>query len=257
MAYDKIFDLSGDVALVVGGAGGLGQELCKGFADMGANVVIADMESKKAEEVKEYIESIGQECMLYDINILDENKVAEMVDKIVNKFGSIDILMNAVGTNIWQKAEEYTVENWDKVMDVNLKGTFIVSREVGKQMIKQGGGRIISISSVRSMLGFPENYTAYCAAKGGLNMYTKCLAAEWAKYNIRVNAIAPTFVKTPLTKEMLSDEKTKQSIINRIPLRRLGQPSDLVGAVLYFASDASSFITGQILFIDGGLTSVQ
>jgi gluconate 5-dehydrogenase len=257
MSYRDYFDLTGKVALVVGGSGGIGVEISKGYADMGADVVVASRNTEKAANLKKYIEGIGRKCLLYNVDILDEQAVIQMVKDVVKEFGRIDILMNAAGTNIWQKAEEYTVENWDKVMDLNLKSVFIVSREVGKQMIKQGGGKIISISSVRSMLGFPENYTAYCASKGGLNMYVKCLAAEWAKYNITVNAIAPTFIETPLTKTMLSDENTKNTLIRRIPLGRLGQPDDLVGAAIYFASKASDFITGQILFADGGVTSVQ
>jgi gluconate 5-dehydrogenase len=257
MLYTELFGLKDKVALVIGGAGGIGQEISKIYAEFGADVVIASRKPEAGAEVKAYIESLGRKCLLYKVDVLDEAAVENMVSNIVSELGAIDILLNAAGTNIWQKAQEYSVENWDKVMDLNVKGTFIACREVGKQMIKQQGGKIINISSVRSFLGYPENYTAYCASKGAVNMYTKCLAAEWAKFNINVNAVAPTFIETPLVADMLSDEKTKQSLINRIPLGRLGKPADLVGTVLYFSSKASDFITGQILFADGGVTCVQ
>ncbi|HOV79041.1 MAG TPA: glucose 1-dehydrogenase [Bacillota bacterium] len=257
MKYANMFDLKGKVALVVGGTGGLGKDMALGLAEYGADVVVASRNPAKGHDVVEQILRLGRQAWAAQVDILNEQSVRRLVDEIIAKTGHIDILVNAAGTQIWQKAEEYTSENWDAVMDMNLKGTFLVCREVGREMIRQGGGKIISISSVRSMLGYPENYTAYCASKGGLNMYTKCLAAEWAKYNINVNAIAPTFIETPLTRGMLSDKKTCNALLNRIPLKRLGRPEDLVGALIYFASPASDFITGQILFCDGGVTSTQ
>ncbi len=257
MKYEKIFDLNGKAALVIGGTGGLGKDMGLVLAEYGADVVVASRNPEKGQEIVKQVQALGRKSWAEKVNIVDEHDVKNLVDEIVNKMGHIDILINCAGIQLWQKAEEYTEENWDTVIDLNLKGTFFVCREVGKQMIRQGGGKIINISSVRSLLGFPENYTAYCAAKGGLNMYTKCLAAEWAKYNIKVNAIAPTFIETPLTQAMLSDEQMRNALINRIPLKRLGQPEDLVGAALFFASPASDFITGQILFADGGVTSTQ
>ncbi|MFZ5634021.1 MAG: SDR family NAD(P)-dependent oxidoreductase [Bacillota bacterium] len=257
MKYTDIFSLKGKVALVIGGTGGLGKDMALGLAEYGADVVVASRHPEKGQDVVDRILALSRRAFAARVDILDAASVRSLVDDIIAGMGHIDILVNCAGTQIWQKAEEYTEENWDTVVDMNLKGTFLACREVGREMIKQGGGKIINISSVRSILGFPENYTAYCASKGGLNMYTKCLAAEWAKYNIKVNAIAPTFVETPLTKGMLADEKTFNTLINRIPLRKLGQPEDLLGAVIYFASPASDFITGQILFADGGVTSTQ
>ena len=257
MKYEKIFDLSSKVALVIGGTGGLGKDMALALAEYGADVVVASRHPENGKDVVEQIQRLGRRAQALAVDILNEDDVRELTAKVVAEFRRIDILLNGAGTNVWQKAEEYSVENWDKVVDINLKGTFIVSREVGKYMIQQGGGKIINISSVRSLLGYPENYTAYCESKGGLNMYTKALAAEWAKYNIKVNSIAPTFVETPLVADMLADEKTKTTLINRIPLGRLGKPEDLVGAVVYFSAPASDFITGQILFADGGVTSTQ
>ncbi|MHB1653579.1 MAG: SDR family NAD(P)-dependent oxidoreductase [Desulfitobacteriaceae bacterium] len=259
MKFNQMFDLTGKVALAIGGTGGIGQEtaLALALAEQGADVVVASRHPENGQDVITKIKKLGRRAAAIAVDILDEESVRAMAAKVVAEFGSIDILINGAGTNIWQRAEEFSVENWDKVVDINLKGTFIVSREVGKYMIKQGSGKIINISSVRSLLGYPENYTAYCASKGGLNMYTKALAAEWAKYNIKVNAVAPTFIETPLVAHMLADEKTRTSLINRIPLGRLGQPADLVGAIVYFAAPASDFITGQILFADGGVTATQ
>lgn len=257
MKFDKMFDLTGKVAMVIGGTGGIGKDIALALAEQGADVVIASRHPQNGQDVVAQIQKLGRRAETVAVDILDESGVCMMTDRVVAEFGRIDILVNGAGTNIWQKAEEYSVENWDKVVDMNLKGTFLVSREVGKYMIAQGGGKIINISSVRSLLGYRENYTAYCASKGGLNMYTKALAAEWAKYNIKVNAVAPTFIETPLVADMLADAKTRTTLINRIPLGRLGQPADLVGAVIYFAALASDFVTGQILFVDGGVTSTQ
>ncbi len=257
MKYGNIFDLKGKVALVVGGTGGLGKDMCIALAEHGADVAVASRNPEKAKELVDGILGRGRQSWACEVDIMSEESIRQLVAGIIAETGHIDILVNAAGTQIWQKAEDYTQENWQTVLDMNLKGTFLVCREVGKEMINQRRGKIVNISSVRSMLGYPENYTAYCASKGGLNMYTKCLAAEWAKHNINVNAIAPTFIETPLTKGMLSDQETYNTLLNRIPLRRLGRPEDLVGALIYFVSSASDFVTGQILFVDGGVTSTQ
>jgi len=215
------------------------------------------MNGDGAEEVARIIAAQGGKAIGRKVNMLDENQLRALVDEIDRLYGRLDILVNAGGTMVWQKAEDFTEENWDKVIDINLKGVFLTCREAGRLMIRQRRGKIMSISSVRGKLGFPENYTAYCASKGGLNLYTKCLAAEWAKYNINVNAIAPTFIRTPLTEGMLSDPKTYDQLQNRIPLHRLGTPADIVGAALFLSSRASDFITGHILYVDGGVTCTQ
>ncbi|CEP69149.1 Polyketide synthase/Fatty acid synthase, KR [Moorella glycerini] len=255
--YRNLFDLNGQVALVVGGTGGIGRAMTLALAQYGADIVVASRKAGAATDLQQEIESLGRKYLAFAVDILNAGELRAMVDKIDATFGRLDILVNTAGTNIWQKAEEYSEENWDRVLDVNLKGVFLTCREVGRLMIRQRKGKIISISSVRGKLGFPENYTAYCASKGGLNLYTKCLAAEWAKYNINVNAIAPTFIETPLVADMLADQETYNKLVNRIPLHRLGVPADLVGATLFFASRASDFITGQILYVDGGVTCTQ
>lgn len=255
--YRDLFDLSGRVALVVGGTGGIGRDIALALAQYGADVIIASRRPEAGEEVVKAMAATGRRCTSLKADILNAGDLRNLMDTIDNMYGQLDILVNAAGTNVWQKAEEYSEENWDKVVDTNLKGVFLTCREAGRLMIRQRRGKIINISSVRGKLGFPENYTAYCASKGGLNLYTKCLAAEWAKYNINVNAIAPTFIETPLVSNMLADPETYNRLVNRIPLRRIGMPGDLVGAAIFFASRASDFITGQILYVDGGVTCTQ
>jgi gluconate 5-dehydrogenase len=255
--YKNLFNLTGQVAVVTGGSGGLGYDMCLALAANGADIVVASRNPQNAAALVAEVEALSRRALALKVDVLQAKDLSQMVETVIDQFGRIDILINCAGTQVWQKAEEYTEENWDKVIDLNMKGTFLACREVGKAMIKAGRGKIINLSSVRSLLGFPENYTAYCASKAGVNLYSKCLAAEWAKYNINVNAIAPTFVETELTRGMLDDPKVKEGLINRIPLHRLGQPGDLVGAVLFFASQASDFITGQVLFVDGGVTSTQ
>ncbi|MFX0210320.1 MAG: SDR family NAD(P)-dependent oxidoreductase, partial [Candidatus Hodarchaeota archaeon] len=152
-------------------------------------------------------------------------------------------------------AEEYPYDDWTKVIDTNVTGMFLCNQEVGKVMIKQRKGKIINISSVRGRYGLPRNYVAYCTSKGAVDMITRTLACEWAKFNVLVNAIAPTVIETPLTAHILANPEFAQSMKNRIPLGRWGFPDDLIGAIVYFASDASNFITGQILYVDGGVTT--
>lgn len=258
MKYRDMFSLDGKVAVVVGGCGGLGQAIVEGLATWGADVAVADLDPDRCPELLKRVEDLGRRAMACRMNIVDEDSVRRGVEEIVSHMGRIDILVNAAGTMVWQAAEEYSLENWRRVVDTNLTGVFLTCREVGRVMISQGqGGKIISISSVRGQLGYPRDYTAYCASKGGLNLYTKALAAEWARYRINVNAVAPTFIETPLTSGMLSDPATRQKLLDRIPLHRLGTPSDLVGAIVFLASPASDFITGHVLLVDGGVTCTQ
>lgn len=257
MDYKKVFDLTEKVAVITGGTGGLGREMGIVLGSYGASIALVAKNKERGEDLLKVYQSMGMKGSFIETDVTREDSVREMKERVLEEYGRVDILINGAGTNIWQKAEEYTVENWDLVMDINVKGTFLCCRELGLPMIERRRGKIINISSVRSKLGFPADYTAYCASKGAINSYTKCLAAEWAKYSINVNAIAPTFIRTPLTESMLSDQETYRSLIQRIPLQRIGAPQDLSGAILFFASEASDFITGQILFVDGGITATQ
>ena len=193
--------------------------------------------------------------MRFDIKQADE--IIRLVDDAVREYGRLDIMVNCVGTHIEKPAEELTAEDWDQVHDTNLRGAFLLSQAAGRRMIEQRKGKQIHISSVRSLLGIRRGFAAYTSSKAGMNLLVKQLATEWAQYNINVNGIAPTFIRTELVRHYLEDEDFYNALVGRIPLTRVGEPLDIVGATVFFASPAADFITGQILFIDGGVTATQ
>ncbi|SHI14609.1 gluconate 5-dehydrogenase [Sporobacter termitidis DSM 10068] len=255
--YRNMFTLEGKKAVIAGGAGGLGLQISAALMQNGADIAVADMEPAKVAELEKETRDAGRQFLGVRTDILDTASIDEMVDTVIARFGRMDILINAAGMNILKKAEEYDEASWDKVMDLNVKGTHLVTKAVGKHMIAQRYGRIISISSVRSILGMPQDYIAYCASKGAVNMYTKQLACEWAKYGITCNAIAPTFTRTPINAFQLDDPEFYNKLINRIPLGRICTPRDICAAMVYLAGDAAAFVTGQILGVDGGITIIQ
>lgn len=255
MGYRNLFDLKDKVAIVTGGAGGLGRPTALGLADFGANVVVTSRDLGKLEAVKHEIERLGRKALAIQCDVTKPADVENMVKQTVDKFGKIDILITYAGMNIPKPAEEYPYEDWEKVMNLNVTGVFLTCREVGKAMIKQKQGKIINISSVRGAYGLPRNYAAYATSKGAVIALTKQLATEWAKFNIKVNAIAPTVIATELTAHIMANPELSKNMKSRILLGRWGYPDDLIGAIVYFASEASNFVTGQILFIDGGVTS--
>lgn len=255
MGYRNLFDLTDKVAIVTGGAGGLGRPTSLGLADFGANVVVTDIKREALEKVKSEIEQLGRESLAITCDVTNPEDVKKMVKQTMDKFGRIDILVTYAGRNIPKPAEEYPYEDWKSIIDLNVTGVFLCNQEVGKVMIKQKRGKIVNVSSVRGRYGLKRNYIGYCTSKGAVDMITRTLACEWAKFNVLVNAIAPTVVETPLTAHILANPDFAKSMKDRIPLGRWGFPDDLIGAVIYFASDASNFITGQILYIDGGVTT--
>ena len=178
-----------------------------------------------------------------------------MVEDVLKVFPGIDILVNAAGLAIRKPADSFPIDDWQRVMDVNAKGTWLCCQAVGRIMIKQKGGKIINVSSVRGRYGLPAGYAAYCPSKGAVDTLTRTLACEWAKHNVLVNAIAPTVVETELTKELLADVEYARTMKARIPMGRWATTDDIVGPCVFFASDASNFVTGQILYIDGGVTT--
>jgi NAD(P)-dependent dehydrogenase (short-subunit alcohol dehydrogenase family) len=255
------YRLDGRVAVVSGGTGAIGHRLAAAFAGVGAKVAIVGRSGSDAKEIAKEIEGLGSEALLVSADVTTKADADRAIDETVQKFGRVDIIVNAVGggagTALYP-AEEYPEAEFDRIMDLNLRSDLLPTQAAARAMIKGGrGGRVLHISSVRGQLGINAGYLAYVAAKGALNAITRQQATEWAKYGINVNAIAPTFVSTPQVASMLADETFKANLLARIPLNRIAETDDLVGAALFFCSDASSFVTGQVLTLDGGLTATQ
>lgn len=250
------FSLQGKVVLVTGASRGIGQAIALGLAHAGADVVITARKNKaRLEEVCRQIEEMGRRCAAYTVDVRFPDQVEEMVARAWEKMGRIDVLVNNAGVIIPQTAEEVTEETWDETLDTNLKGVFFCSQAVGQRMIAAGiEGRIINLASQMSFVASPK-HAAYCASKGGVVLLTKALAVDWAKHKIRVNAIAPTVVKTDMIRLLYPDDEAMKPSIARIPLGRAGEPEDFMGAAIFLASDASDLVTGAILRVDGGRTA--
>jgi gluconate 5-dehydrogenase len=255
------FRLDGRAALVSGGSGGIGVRICEALAGVGANVAIVGRDEGRLQSAREAVERAGPQALVLGADVTKESEADRVVDETVAAFGRLDVLINAVGGGAGaalHDAEVYLESDWDWIIDLNLRSQFLVSKAAARAMIAGGrGGRILNISSVRGQLGIRLGYSAYVAAKGAMDALNRQHATEWAKHGITVNAIAPTFVRTPQVESLLADESFREGLVNRIPLGRVAEPDDLVGAVLYFSSDASSFVTGQLLTLDGGLTASQ
>jgi len=247
--------LTGKTAVVVGGAGGIGHAQALGLAEAGADVIVASRKLEHLEPVAKEIQARGRKSLAVAVEVTDEKSVAAMVDSVLKTFPHIDILVNAHGLAIRRPADAFPIDEWQQVMDINTRGTFLTCQAVGRVMIKQRSGKIINVSSVRGRYGLPVDYAAYCASKGAVDTLTRTLACEWAKHNVLVNALAPTIVETELTRPALADPEYAKRMKSRIPLGRWAMPEDIVGATIFFASKASDFITGQILYIDGGVTT--
>jgi gluconate 5-dehydrogenase len=255
--YRNLYRLEGKVALVAGGAGGIGSAISEGLAAFGATVVVCGIPGAECEALAGEIESQGGHAWGAELDILDVARVRQFAAEVKDRFGSIDVLVNCVGTHKEAPAEDYTEADWDRVVDLNLKAAFFLSQAVARVQIPEGGGKHIHITSVRSLLGIRRGYIAYCSSKGAMNLMVKQLATEWAKYNITVNGIAPTFTRTELVKSYLEDPDFYNPLVERIPLGRICEPIDLAALAIYLATPASDFITGQIIFADGGVTATQ
>ncbi len=251
MNPQDIFRLDGKIALVTGSSRGLGKEIAKGFAQYGASLVLADI--AYPEETEEEIKGEGARCIAVRTDISKEVEVKDLSQKITSEFGRVDILVNNAGITqlAYTPTEELAVKEWDRVMDINLRGTFLCCKYVGGSMIKTGGGSIVNIASTAGITGVPRA-PAYCASKAGVILLTKSLALEWAQHDIRVNAIAPHYLETELTKGVRDSDKVYEALTKQIPLKRFGKTREVVGAALFLASDTSSYVTGAIMPVDGG-----
>lgn len=248
-------ELKGKKVLVTGGSKGIGKDIALALAKQGADVGITGRNEADLVSTTNKLKRIHPNSFYLKADIQDIQSVHEMVDNAVSTLGNIDILINNAGINIAKPALEVTEKDWNQVIDTNLKGTFFCAQRVGKHMIEQGGGKIINMASQMAFVGYIKR-SVYCSSKGGAVQLTKALAVEWAPYNVRVNAVAPTFIETDFTKEMFEDEEFYQDVVSRIPLGKLAQPSDVTGAVLFLASDLAQFITGETIKVDGGWTAI-
>lgn len=255
------FRLDGLVAVVSGGTGGIGRRLSLALAGAGARIAVLGRSADAATDLEASIQSIGSEALLVSADVTKRTEADRAIEETLARFGRVDIVVNAVGGGAGSAlypAESYPEDEWDRILDLNLRSDLLPTQAAVRAMIAGGrGGRVLHISSVRGQLGINQGFSAYVAAKGALNALTRQQATEWAHHGITVNAIAPTFVATPQVESLLADEAFKAGLLARIPLGRIADPDDLVGAVLFFCSDASSFVTGQILTLDGGLTATQ
>lgn len=252
-----IFDLKGKVALVTGASSGLGVQFAKALAKQGADLAIIARRQEKLEEVKKPIEDLGVRCLAVRCDVLNNEAVKEAVSAIKNHYGRIDILVNNAGTARSNPAESQSDDDWNAVINTNLNSVYFMAREVGKVMIEQKYGKIINVGSIHSTVAMaPSPLNAYCASKGGVKMLTKALASEWAKHNITVNAIGPAYFHSEMTDATLSNPAFDTVIKTYCPMGRPGKTGELDGAVVYFASDASSYTTGQLLSVDGGWTAI-
>jgi 2-deoxy-D-gluconate 3-dehydrogenase len=244
-------DLKGKVALVTGAGKGLGRAASLALAEAGARVGIVSRTPSDLASLEEEIRVAGGDCFVHPCDVSRVEDIRRMVDRVHDWGGKIDLLVNSAGINIQAHALEVTEEQWDKVLDVNLKGAFFCCQAAARKMVPRKEGKIINLTSAMAMVGFYRR-AAYCSSKGGLSQLTKVLAVELAPYNIQVNCVAPTFIRTPLTAPMFEDPVFYDEVVRRIPLGKIGEPDDVTGAILYLASDSADFVTGSSVLVDGG-----
>lgn len=250
-----MFDLTNKVAIVTGSRRGIGKGIAKAFSQAGANVTVSDIDLEETQKTADEIaKETDRETLAVKCDVTQKQEVEEMVRQTVAKFGKLDILVNNAGIAPFKPFLEMTEEDWDKVLDINLKGQFLCAQAAAREMVKQNWGRIINIASIAAGqvgVGFSQ-IAHYCASKGGVTAFTEALALELGPMGIRVNAIGPGVIETKMTEGLMSDEQMKQGLLARMPVGRFGQPKDIAALSVYLASDEADFITGTTIFIDGG-----
>lgn len=248
-------DLHGQKVIVTGGSKGIGRDIALSFAKLGAKVIITGRDLEALSATADQLKELQPDCSYIKCDMQEVKSIYEMIDEAWIRLEGLDVLVNNAGVNIPKPAMEVTEKDWDCVLDTNLKGTFFSSQRAGKYMIPQNRGKIINIVSQMAFVGYVKR-ASYCSSKGGAVQLTKALAIEWAPHNIKVNAVAPTFIETDFTKKMFEDQAFYQDVVSRIPLGKLARPSDVTGSVLFLASDMSDFITGETIRVDGGWTAI-
>ncbi|HCN18903.1 MAG TPA: hypothetical protein DIS73_01215 [Planctomycetia bacterium] len=251
----ELFELRGRVALVTGASKGLGKSMAMALGEAGADIVMVARGPVKLAETEKEVADMGVRTLTVAADVTIPEDVDKMVSQALAKFGKIDILVNNVGTYVGKPIEESTTEDWFNLINTNLTSTYLCCRAVGKHMMERQRGKVVNMAAAIGALG-ARNSSAYCASKGGVIQLTRALAVEWAKHHITVNAIAPGTMETEITAKMLEDPKVRKALEGKIPMNRIGQPSDLAGTVIFLSASGSDYITGQTIFVDGGF-SVQ
>ena len=244
-------NLKNKVAIVTGSRRGIGKAIALALAKAGANIVVSDINLDDCNKLVEEIKAINGNALAVKTDVSNPEDVSQMINLTTEKFGKVDILVNNAGIYMQKSFTDVTEQDFDRTLDINLKGVFLCSKAVVPEMIKQGKGKIINIASIAGQVGF-ANSSAYCASKGAIINITRELALELAQYKINVNAIGPGVIETDMTKDLLEDKATKETLLANIPLSRIGKPEDIANAALFLASDNSDYITGITLFVDGG-----
>ena len=251
---NNLFDLTGKVALITGASRGLGQNMARALAKAGADIAITSRTLDSLAGFKEEAEAYGRKVLPLELDVTREESIKAAVEKTAARFGKIDILVNNAGCNRRKYSVDYAWEDWDYIVGTNLKGAFFMAKEVARRMIPRRFGRIINIGSGTSLFGY-KTITPYAASRGGIKQMTMCLAAEWAPYNVTVNCLAPGWFVTEQNRRQFDDAAWRDAVLGRIPAGRLGGNNDLDTAVVFFASEFSTYVTGQILCVDGGFTT--
>jgi NAD(P)-dependent dehydrogenase (short-subunit alcohol dehydrogenase family) len=248
------FDLTGKVAIVTGASRGLGQTFARALARAGADLVITSRTIDSLQSFQKEVEAMGRRAVALALDVREESSIRRMVSDAAKAYSHLDILVNNAGCNVRKKAVDVTWDDWNLILDTNLRGAFFVAQSVAREMIPHGRGRIINIGSVTSVMGY-AGLGPYGASRGGIRQLTMSLADDWGPHGITVNCLAPGWFKTDQNKVMYEDPEWVAYLVDRIPLRRPGKPSDLEGPVVFLASDASEYITGQTLLVDGGIST--
>ena len=248
----EFFDLRAKRVFVVGGTRSIGRAITLGMARAGAHVAVAARTEKDLGTIADEIEACGTRSATVRLDVSDIDAIPAAVDHVNGELGGIDVLVNVAGTTVRKPIEEFTPTEYDQIMDVNFKGIYFLCKEVGAQMMERRSGKVINIASLATAIGLPK-ITVYAGSKGAIGQFTRALAVEWAPYNIQVNALAPGFIATDINRQVYENDEFKSWVENRTPAGRAGRSEDMVGTALFLAAAASDFVTGQVIYVDGGV----